>query len=127
MQEPPTYSTLDEDTAAELELDTTDELLGIELDEDTAAELELGTTEDELLGVELDEDSAAELELDATEEELLNFELDEDISMPELMFGGNPPPLSDEQEKVKAKASPKAAANTILENCALFLINLSQS
>jgi hypothetical protein len=32
-----------------------------------------------------------------------------------------PPPSSDEQENVKAKASPKVAANTILESCVLIV------
>jgi hypothetical protein len=50
---------LDEDTALELELSTTEELLNTTdeelpitatLDEDTAAELELSTTDEELLG-----------------------------------------------------------------------------
>jgi len=80
---------LDEDTTAELELGTDDELLGFELDEDALEELE--TTDEllngmlELLGFELDEDTAAELEtadelLDRTLELLAITTLDEEIT-----------------------------------------------
>jgi hypothetical protein len=51
---------------------TTDELFGVvTLDEETAAELELGATDELPITATLDEDTALELELSTTDEELL--------------------------------------------------------
>jgi hypothetical protein len=70
--------------------------------------------------------SASSLDEDVPSEEDKPPELEfplEDIPVPELLLGSLPPPSSEEQERVNAKASTRLAANIGAKNLLPLLVS----